>query len=130
MKSIKGTKDDAQDLDLPLYDSPKDEATLRAAAAKQEKDRKETCEMLISVKRAVAWPLNKWPVDKMVAERRTKIHLPRTYLARQGTDMKAVREGADVNILVHQHYMEQLDLKTLDRGWVNFVEDEGVIVRW
>ncbi|EIN09169.1 hypothetical protein PUNSTDRAFT_52529 [Punctularia strigosozonata HHB-11173 SS5] len=129
MKSIKVTKDEAENIDLPSVDVSKDEAAIRKAAAAREKDRKEALKTLLSLKRAIAWPVNRWPLERKIADSKTRIHLPRTYLARNGVDTKLVREGTDLNVLVHQHYMEQVDLKTLDHGWVNFVTDEGVTAR-
>ncbi|RPD79250.1 hypothetical protein L226DRAFT_480067 [Lentinus tigrinus ALCF2SS1-7] len=85
-------------------------------------------------RRAIAWPIGKWPVEKRVVYTRTRVHLPRTYLARHGSDVRAVWPGTDLNQFIHRHYCEEekdpADGKDKDKApWPNYVAAEGILGR-
>ncbi|KAH7905276.1 hypothetical protein BJ138DRAFT_1165080 [Hygrophoropsis aurantiaca] len=91
-------------------------------------ERQKAVKAMTDIARAFAWSVHRWPMDKRIAEYNTKIHLPRTYLSRKGEDTRGVRKGADVNQIVHRHYMDLLDLEK-HGDWVNYVHDDNVISR-
>ena len=84
-------------------------------------------------RKAIAWPVHRWPLEKRVVQEKTKVHLPRSYLAKAGEDVKTLWPGDDLNQAVHNYYMqgvvgdEEEKLKT--RGCSNFVTENGVIMR-
>ncbi|KAJ7097171.1 hypothetical protein B0H15DRAFT_773689 [Mycena belliarum] len=82
---------------------------------------------LIDVRRAGAWQLHIWPMEKFVVRKRGRLHLPRSYLAKDGEDMQTVHEGTDLNQLVHQYYLESIDPGSV--AWVNFVHADNVVAR-
>ena len=118
------TKEEPQDVALP----PK-----RTVAT--EKARKEALKTITAVRRVSAWQIHRWPLEKRPVNERTRVHLPRTYLAKDGIDVRVVRPGQDLNQFVHRYYSEQLgekkDGKEEEEGkdWVNFVTPDGVLKR-
>ncbi|KAJ7488049.1 hypothetical protein FB451DRAFT_1337341 [Mycena latifolia] len=82
---------------------------------------------LIDVKRASAWQLHSWPMEKFVVRQRARLHLPRSYLAKDGEDVQSVSAGTDLNQFVHQHYLESVDPASVP--WVNFVHADNVVAR-
>ncbi|KAF9456717.1 hypothetical protein BDZ94DRAFT_1275010 [Collybia nuda] len=46
--------------------------------------------------------------------RRVQIHLPRSYLTKDGEDVRTISMGEDINQFVHRYYLESVDLKTND----------------
>ena len=105
--------------------------------AATEKARKEALKTITAVRRVSAWQIHRWPLEKRIVNERTRVHLPRTYLAKDGIDVRVVRPGQDLNQFVHRHYSEQLGLKDTRggkeeeewRNWVNFVTPDGVLKR-
>ncbi|GBE87756.1 hypothetical protein SCP_1104330 [Sparassis crispa] len=73
-----------------------------------EKERQDALKQLRDYRRAAAWPVHRWPLEKCAALERTRIHLPRTYRARGGLEVRAVHSGADLNVLVHRFYLEEV----------------------
>jgi len=84
-------------------------------------------------RKAIAWQVHRWPIDKRVVQEKTKIHLPRSYLAKAGADIKTVWPGDDLNHVVHQHYMSGLvgdeEEKLKARNCANFVTEDGLTTR-
>ena len=84
-------------------------------------------------RKEIAWPIYRWPLEKRVVEERTKLHLPRSYLAQAGEDVKTVWPGMDLNQVVHRHYTEAIPPKEdggkdwVDREGANFVAGDGVL---
>ncbi|KAL6308754.1 hypothetical protein BKA93DRAFT_724996 [Sparassis latifolia] len=89
-----------------------------------EKERQDALKQLRDYRRAAAWPVHRWPLEKCAALERTRIHLPRTYRARGGLEVRAVHSGADLNVLVHRFYLEEL----CERG-PNYVTADDVVPR-
>ncbi|KAF8885358.1 hypothetical protein BD779DRAFT_1534045 [Infundibulicybe gibba] len=79
------------------------------------------------IRRASAWPVHRWPIEKNVTWDRVKLHLPRSYLAKDGEDIRLVKPASDINQIVHQHYLEQID-PAID-NWVNFVTADDIVAR-
>ncbi|KAJ7031748.1 hypothetical protein C8F04DRAFT_894416, partial [Mycena alexandri] len=82
---------------------------------------------LIAANRARAWQLHSWPMEKFVLRQRAKLHLPRSYLSKDGEDVQVVYPGTDINQFVHQYYLEHVDPKAVE--WVNFVHADNVVAR-
>jgi hypothetical protein len=99
----------------------------REEAEEREKSRKVSLKSITDVRRATAWQLHRWPIEKSVIWNRANLHLPRTYLAKDGEDVRVVRGGSDLNQVVHQHYLEQVDATR--NTWVNFVHADNVVAR-
>ncbi|KAI6142734.1 hypothetical protein BKA82DRAFT_1000184 [Pisolithus tinctorius] len=78
--------------------------------------------------RAFAWPIHRTPTERRICEYGTKIHLPRTYLATKGEDVRHVRRGTDINQFVHAHYMES-PAGEEGKKWTNFVHADEVVAR-
>ncbi|KAK0444568.1 uncharacterized protein EV420DRAFT_1574567 [Desarmillaria tabescens] len=85
--------------------------------------KKESLQKLTDQRRAKAWEVHRWPLVKMVARKRTRIHLPASYMAKDGETTRIVYPGSDINQLVHIHYLKQWD-----GGGVaaNFVHADGI----
>ena len=98
----------------PQIDS-KEQAKIRDAISKHRK--------------AIAWQVHRWPLDKKIVDCRTKIHLPRSYCAADGEDVKNVWAGADLNQVVHQHYAEPLGEETSQAHNSNFVTPDSITVK-
>lgn len=89
--------------------------------------KKPALEKITSLRRAFAWQLARSPLDKHVIWESARIHLPRSYLAKDGEDLKSLRAGCDVNQVVHQHYVGEIDPRT--NVWVNFVHADKIAAR-
>ncbi|KAF9020597.1 hypothetical protein BDZ89DRAFT_958139 [Hymenopellis radicata] len=72
-------------------------------------------------RRASAWPVHRWPLERFFAQTRTRVHLPLSYLARDGLATRTVHPGEDVNHAVYRFYAE--DAKG---GRVNYVHADSV----
>ncbi|EGO03267.1 hypothetical protein SERLA73DRAFT_129538 [Serpula lacrymans var. lacrymans S7.3] len=57
------------------------------------------------------------------------MHLPRTYLARGGVDVRGISEGMDLNQFVFEHYMELKEGKADGVKAVNYVHADDVVSR-
>lgn len=112
-------KEEPEDVALPV--------PTREEADNAAKERKASLKSITDIRRAFAWQLHRWPIDKNVVWDRTKIHLPRTYLAREGEDLRTVYEGTDLNRFVYQHYLEHVDPKY--DIWVNYVSPDHIVSR-
>ncbi|OBZ77904.1 hypothetical protein A0H81_02139 [Grifola frondosa] len=112
-------KEEPRDGVLPqVPKQPAPDAKARAAALKSITDNR----------RVTAWQLHRWPLEKRIVNERTRIHLPRTYLSKDGSDVRAVYAGTDLNQFVHQHYLEEVQ-KNAGEGWANYVTAESVVSR-
>lgn len=90
-----------------------------------QKLKKPSLETITGVRRAFAWQLARWPLEKNVIWDRAKIHLPRSYLSKDGEDIRAIHPGSDINQVVHHHYLEEVNPK--NDAWVNFVHADKVV---
>ncbi|PIL27400.1 hypothetical protein GSI_10548 [Ganoderma sinense ZZ0214-1] len=134
-------KAEPQDPSLP---HPTLKAAPPALQAVDNEARQAALENISKDRRAQAWPIARWPLEKRVAHERTRVHLPRTYLARHGSDVRAVYPGTDIDQLVHRHYCERVAREEQDRekamleaegkvlvmeGCPNYVGAEGILAR-
>lgn len=106
------------------------EARLPLAMAKpavDPKEHKKALEAISKHRKAIAWQIGRYPLEKRVAEERTKIHLPRSYLARHGEDVKTVWPGTDINQLVHAHYFELTEASVIETS--NYVTPDNIDAR-
>ena len=119
---------------------PKDTSVLASAASttrqKREPSKEERSNALKEIwdyRKAVAWQVHRWPLEKRLATERTKIHLPKSYRAVAGVDVKTVWPGDDLNQLVHNYYAQRLteddEGKLKARNCANFVTDDSVTMR-
>ncbi|KAI0746633.1 hypothetical protein C8Q80DRAFT_1104905 [Daedaleopsis nitida] len=100
--------------------------------AEVQKERDKALKTLSEHRRATAWPVGRRPLERRVVWARTRVHLPRTYLAREGSDVRTVQPGTEVNALVHRHYFEAVgrDGRRIEEGaWPNYVAAERIIAR-
>lgn len=88
------------------------------SASELKKEAEAAFKALSEHRRAIAWPIGRWPVEKRVVYTRTRVHLPRTYLARHGSDVRAIFPGTDINQFVHRHYCEEVgkDGRRIEEG--------------
>ncbi|KAJ7245659.1 hypothetical protein B0H12DRAFT_1187561 [Mycena haematopus] len=82
---------------------------------------------LNATRRAHAWQLHSWPMEKFIIRNRSKLYLPRSYLCKDGMDVQTVYPGTDLNQFVHQYYLEKVDPQSVQ--WVNFVHADNVVAR-
>ncbi|GJE86720.1 hypothetical protein PsYK624_028010 [Phanerochaete sordida] len=117
---------------VSLKAEPK-ETTIPAPAKPKvdEGERKKALEVISKFRQATAWQVHRWPLEKKTVDHKTKIHLPRSYLATAGEDVKTVWAGSDLNQIVHQHYFDALDLVSdeIPKKSANFVTPDAVTVR-
>jgi len=92
-----------------------------------QKTKKSSLQSFTDGRRANAWQLARWPLHKNMTWDRVQIYLPRSYLAKDGEDIRTISMGEDINQFVHRYYLESVDLKTND--WVNFVHTDKVIAK-
>ncbi|KAG5646617.1 hypothetical protein DXG03_002921 [Asterophora parasitica] len=92
-----------------------------------QKEKKGALQTLTDLRRAFAWELARWPLAKNVVWDRGRIHLPRSYLSRDGEDIRTVHAGTDLNQLVHHHYLESVDQTATN--WVNYVHGDKVVAK-
>ncbi|KAJ6517428.1 hypothetical protein C8R47DRAFT_1172795 [Mycena vitilis] len=107
--------------------SAEEEEALRKAEEEKHKTRAPALQSLINGRRAHAWQLHAWPMEKFVVRQRSKLHLPRSYLCKDGEDLQTVYPGTDLNQFVHQYYLEKLDPQSVQ--WVNFVHADDIVAR-
>ena len=109
---------------------PKTNAPSKAQGNASKEGYKDAKKAMWDFRKATAWQVHRWPLEKRIVEERTKIHLPRTYRAKAGEDVKKVWPGTDINQFVHQHYMQEWDAENVPEGSANFVAGElGVLLR-
>lgn len=99
----------------------------KSQPAVDPKEHKKALEAISKHRKAIAWQVGRYPLEKRVAEGRTKIHLPRSYLARHGEDVKAVWPGTDINQLVHAHYFELTEALVIENP--NYVTPDNIDAR-
>lgn len=92
-----------------------------------QKLKKSSFEKITEIRRAFAWQLARWPLEKNVTWDRARIHLPRSYLSKDGEDIRTIHPGTDINRFVHLHYLEPVDVKA--NIWVNFVHADKVAAK-
>ncbi|KAG5650594.1 hypothetical protein H0H81_011712 [Sphagnurus paluster] len=92
-----------------------------------QKEKKGSLQTFTDLRRAFAWELARWPLAKHVVWERCRIHLPRSYLSRDGEDVLTVQPGTDLNNFVHQYYLEEVDAK--ENTWVNYVHSDKVVAK-
>ena len=85
--------------------------------------KKESVQNLTDQRRAKAWEVHRWPLVKMVASKRTRIHLPTSYMAKDGETTRIIYPGSDINQMVHIHYLESWDGEGVA---ANFVHADGI----
>jgi predicted nucleotidyltransferase len=95
-------------------------------AAKDEKARQGIVKSVTDIQRAFAWPVYRHPLTKRILANRTTLHLPRSYLARDGEDTKVVYPGSDINMVVYNHYANEIPYEECAK-WINFVHADTVI---
>lgn len=115
---------------------PKDTFMSTAAAPKPKVDNAAKGKALKEIsdhRKAIAWQVHRWPLEKRLVQEKTRIHLPKSYLCKAGEDVKALWPGDDISQVVHHHYMHALSEddqgKLSARNCANFVEDDGVTKR-
>ncbi|KAI0365965.1 hypothetical protein BV20DRAFT_953241 [Pilatotrama ljubarskyi] len=102
----------------PPPQKPAPDAKQRDAALKEISD----------YRRVTAWPIHRWPLEKRIVQTRTRVHLPRTYRARHGSDVRTVYPGTDVNQFVHRHYSECKE-RWKREEWPNYVAGEAILAK-
>ncbi len=120
-----------------------------AQKAANSKERQAALKALSEHGRAQAWAIARWPLEKRVVLECTRVHLPRTYLARHGSDVRTVYPGTDLNQFVHRHYCERIaraerdqekekaalgveghgKVVVMEAGCPNYVGAEGILAR-
>lgn len=131
-------------------DAPLPPSSKLAQKEVDDKERRAALKALSEHRRAQAWAIARWPLEKRVVHERTRVHLPRTYLARHGSDVRAVYPGTDLNQFVHRHYFERVARSDKDKdkaaleaegngkaekvvvmieGCPNYVGAEGILAR-
>ncbi|KAJ7131495.1 hypothetical protein C8R43DRAFT_930531 [Mycena crocata] len=93
----------------------------------KQKTKGPSLKAIIDAKRARAWQLHTWPGEKFLVRRRSKLHLPRSYLSKDGEDIEIIFADTDINQFVHQYYLQHIDPKSVE--WVNFVHADDVVAR-
>ncbi|KAI8986815.1 hypothetical protein BD414DRAFT_545226 [Trametes punicea] len=130
-------KTEPQDAILPPTSShPAPKPKLKPATASADgKKREAALKEIAEYRRVTAWPVGRWPLEKRVVHERTRVHLPRTYRARHGVDVRTLWPGTDVNQFVHRYYCEnkgRKDGKESEREprareeWPNYVAAEAI----
>jgi hypothetical protein len=99
----------------------------RKAEEEKQKAKAPALKSIIAVKRACAWKLHNWPMEKFIIRSRAKLHLPRSYLSQDGEDVESVFPGTDLNQFVHQYYLDHMDPESV--SWCNFVHSDKVVAR-
>lgn len=84
-------------------------------------------------RKAVAWQVHRWPLERRLVVERTKIHLPKSYRATAGVDVKTLWPGDDLNQVIHKHYVQRLteddEGKLRARNCANFVAEDGLTMQ-
>ncbi|KAI0777546.1 hypothetical protein BD413DRAFT_467520 [Trametes elegans] len=141
-------KPEPQEAVLPPAPAPDPEPSKPPAPKPSAPDpsaRSAALKEIAGYRRVTAWAVHRWPLEKRPVPVRARVHLPRTYRAAQGSDVRTVHEGMDLNQFVHEHYSQGLgaereeglgekgrEAKEEERercvreGWPNYVAAEGV----
>ncbi|KAI0674177.1 hypothetical protein C8Q78DRAFT_966556 [Trametes maxima] len=133
-------KSEPQDVTLPpapaATSPPKPKPTPKPTDT-SAKTRDAALKEISEYRRVTAWSIHRWPLEKRIVPERTRVHLPRTYRARHGADVRTVYPDTDLNQFVHAHYAEERSRKGAPKGraaaalgeWPNYVASEGVLAR-
>ncbi|KAI0349783.1 hypothetical protein OH77DRAFT_1414415 [Trametes cingulata] len=122
-------KSEPQDAVLPPAPAPAPAPAPKPKSAPDAKARDAALKEISEYRRVTAWPIHRWPLEKRVVHARTRIHLPRTYRARHGSDVRTMYPGTDVNQFVHRHYAEGERERWRREGWPNFVAGEAILAK-
>ena len=117
---------------VTLKSEPKEASLPPAPKSKADPgERSKALKAIADHRKAIAWQVHRWPLDKKTVQERTKIHLPRSYLATAGEDVKTVWPGQDLNQIVHRHYFQNLggEIEMLPANSANFVTPDHVTVK-
>ncbi|KAI0659043.1 hypothetical protein C8Q70DRAFT_916328 [Cubamyces menziesii] len=99
-------KSEPQEAVLPPLPPPPPQPKPQSKPTIDPKERDAAKKELGNYRRVTAWPIHRWPLEKRPVQARTRVHLPRTYRARHGSDVRTVWPGTDLNQFVHRHYAE------------------------
>ncbi|OSD07868.1 hypothetical protein PYCCODRAFT_1330958, partial [Trametes coccinea BRFM310] len=102
--------------------------TAAPGKTKDAKARSDALEQIAEYRRVTAWAIARWPLEKRVVHERVRVHLPRTYRARHGVDVRTVWPGTDLNQFVHRHYDEARE-RAVREEWENFVAAEAILAK-
>ncbi|CCM06806.1 uncharacterized protein FIBRA_09107 [Fibroporia radiculosa] len=116
-------KEEPQDVILP---PPSTKTT--ATKKPDEKGRKDALKAITAHRRVSAWQIHRWPLEKRILSERVRVHLPRTYLAQEGEDVRVLRAGQDLNQFVFRHYSEEVT-EEQKKERTNFVTPDGIVAR-
>lgn len=116
---------------LPVLPQPTDESTPRKADPAEKSD---ALKRISDHRKAIAWPVFRWPINRYIVQEKTKLHLPRSYLSKAGEDVKTVWPGDDLNQVVYQHYYRKVvaeDLGKIMAGkeCANYVAADGIVMQ-
>jgi len=75
-------------------------------------------------RRRTAWQIHRFPVERHATRRQLRVHLPRSYLAKDGIDVRVVNAGTDLNFFLYRHYECTADQH--DTYKVNFVSSDNI----
>ena len=109
---------------MTIKREPKDTASIPPSKPIDEKARKEAAKDLTKMRRLTAWSVHRWPVERRVVQRRTRVHLPRSYLAKDGVDVRIINAGSDLNQFIFRHYEGMAEER--DREKVNYVTEARI----
>lgn len=87
--------------------------------------KKKSAQSFVEQRRASAWSVHRWPMDRYFAQKKTRLHLPTSYLARSGMSVKTVYPGEDINQAVWKFYTES-HTHNAGTGQVNYVHADLV----
>lgn len=110
---------------------PKDEAIDPALRrpSQPKTDKGTALKSITAFRRATAWQIHRWPLIKQTIEYKARVHLPKSYLAKDGEDVRIIWPGQDLHQFVHKHYIDPVDRTALTEGVANFVTDDDVSSR-
>ncbi|KZV76629.1 hypothetical protein PENSPDRAFT_622555 [Peniophora sp. CONT] len=109
---------------MTIKNEPRDTVKIPPPKPVDEKARKDAAKDLTKMRRLTAWSVHRWPVERRVVHRRTRVYLPRSYLAKDGVDVRTINAGSDINQFVFRHYEEMAEEK--DREKVNYVTEARI----
>lgn len=122
-------KTEPKDTSIPAQTIP--QARQKRTASKEEKSN--ALKEVADYRKAVAWQVHRWPLEKRLVQEKTKIHLPMSYHATAGVEVKTIWPGDDLNQVVHRYYAQRLteddEGKLKARNCTNFVTDDGLTLQ-
>ena len=126
---------------------PKDEVPsqiLKPIPPTPSTDKATALKSLTGYRRASAWQIHRWPLKKHSIYEKSRVYFPRSYLAKDGSEVKVIWPGMDLNQFVHNHYDEivnksgsggggdgdmDVDESKIRVTSADFVTDDGVCPR-